>query len=249
MANFNLHLGGGIGYQLNAPVSSSELNLTGIDLTKCANFDEGSAHTPSAPIILTGANGITTDSLKVTSTGQLEYDERTVVRRQPFHGAIFESDEWGWTPGGGVFLAQELVAGSGAWTRFYLTNLPHGGKLSSVTVSWDGAPGHANDPVVGAGPPPFDLVTPELEVWLANQLGGVFMLGSQTDTVTTRALYEESHEITALTSDHVIDLEANAYYVRFRGEYDPDPPNGDYISGGVLEAIKASCKVSAQPEY
>jgi len=231
-----------LGWAIYEKLLAAQMNQLDINMTLAVN-GQGSTHTPLEDIVLKGPFGLRLED------SQLKYeDDRVVPRRQPMNGAIFDSGEWEWSVNG-VQLRQGSTADSGAWLRLYLTNLPDGGKLTSVTVSWDGPSGHSADPILGPGPPPFLIDLPRLEVYRAAQDGTVYSLGVAIDNVVTRALYQESHEITVTCGDHVIDLVNNAYYIRFRGEYDPSPPFGDFLPFGLLEAIKTSCKVSAQSEY
>lgn len=230
-----------LGWAIYELLESAQMNQLDINMTLAVN-GQGSTHTPLEDIVLNGPFGLQ------LAGSQLKYEtDRVVPRRQPMGGAIFDAGEWQWSAD--QVQLRQVTGAIDEWLRLYLTNLPHGGKLSSVTVSWDGPSGHSADPVIGPGPPPFLIEPPKLEVYRATQDGSVFLLGSKIDDVLDRDLYEESHEITALCSDHVIDLVNNSYHIRFRGEYDPDDPNGDFLPFGILEAVKTSCKVSAQSEY
>jgi hypothetical protein len=233
MANFTRRLGGGAGPQPNGPVSSSEHNLLDLDHTKAPNFDEGSAHTPTADIEMTGPFG-----LKLMAGQQLLYQQITVPKLQPIN-AIFESGEWTWLVDDVV--PTQLTGGATQYVRSYLPNLPDGGILDGVTVLWDGAGGHANDPV---NPSPAVLEMPVLELWKRTDLGVPSLVASVTDTTTSRASYESSHPIALTSLGITLGLGSDIYYIRFRGEF-----GSDFIVGGVLESAKCFCKVSKQPYY
>jgi hypothetical protein len=235
MAKFTVHLGGGLGYQLNDPVSSNELNLTAFDLVKAPNFDEGSAHIPSADIELTGPFG-----LKLMQGLLLKYEPVTVVRRQSIVGN-WTSGEWDYLGPNSLILEQTAVSGGVTQVAIVpLIRLPHNGTLSTITVYWEGQTGHASDPIDSGG-----LVLPQLSAYYMTQTGGVNLLGNVSDLAgQSRAAYEATHAISLTGIAHTIDLVNNEYFIGFTGEY-----GTDYLAGGVFKSLKTWCEVTEQDKY
>jgi hypothetical protein len=88
---------------------------------------------------------------------------------------------------------------------------------------------------------------PSIELWYQARTGGVpFSLGTKTDVVTTRALYEAPHAILMTGIAHTIDLATNIYWITIDGEsgadYQQGPNRPECIS------VVAIYKVSQQAE-
>lgn len=114
--------------------------------------------------------------------------------------------------------------------RLELTRLPHDSYLKNITVRWDGAAGHAEDPIV-SNMPHFVL----LEV---DYLGNPSSLGAGFDTTKDRTDYELPHGIPLQSSiTHLIDWRYR-YVLLFWGE-----SGEDSVLGGELRSVTISLGV------
>lgn len=192
----------------------------------------GGTYVPSQVIQIGGAGIVIAGS-----TQRVGLTARLVSRYQSL-AANSSSANWSLNSTTAVANWENTASGGTLWIE--LDNLPDGGTLFSVTLRFDAASGHANDPVTDGG----TLIMPTVEVFAIDQDGGQTSLGSLSDTTVERASYEAAHDIVVTAINHTIDLTANRYLVEVTGE-----TGADFQADAQVLSLRTDCIVTEYPEW
>lgn len=171
------------------------------------------------------------------STNRMKVGSRTVTRvmRNDAHWDTVING-WNVSPGFlGDLIYVHLV------TAAVLTvplDLPDGATLSSLTVRFQGAAGHA----------PFPGGAPTMPFFVLKKIdnnGGVTPFGATTtDASGTAVAYEAAHNLTQAGINEVVDNATHRYVLAFTGE-----AGGNGIAGGLFYGITATCAMTSYPEW
>lgn len=219
----------GLGYSFGQKLPSTHMTTIAANQPKAVDGDGGGTWTPSAPIILNGA-----DALQLTGNlqlgGKVNYTSRTITRSQPY--SMVKNDTL--SPAGWVFT----ITGAGlSWFHnsnvafnssiHWLQRLVHNSTIASVKVYVQGA--------THPGSLPTARNTFELIKYNAGVFAAATVIGTLADN-SAKATYESFHElvIPITTPPHTIDLSSN-YGIRITPESGANSLAGLTYFGAIVE--------------
>lgn len=221
------------GNPVTGKLTAAILNVWRRWQTFAIDIENGGVYVPGPQTIQIGGSGITLSG----STQRLGLSSRLITRLQSLAGNTTSAN---WAIDSITSTADWENTGAGGQLTLELDNLPDGATLDSVTVVFEGASGHANDPVTDGG----QLVMPNYELFAVDQDGVATSLDTVTDTVIAQASYEASHEITMSSIGHTIDLTTYRYVIVLVGETGSDFQSGSHLTGLITKSI-----VTEYPEW
>lgn len=208
------------GWALNEALTSAQMNALDIDHTKAPNADDGSTHTPAAPIIINGQGievGGASGGITLTETtgapSRVQLTSRNVVRNQSLAGMPDGASFTDWGFGGGGFdpaWKQLTIPGAAVPLFLFLDNLADGNELDEVIVSIEPGTGHGGLP---ATLPQITLQSIEQSTNVVNTHGS-----AAVDPSASVGAYELVHDITLVLTPLLIDLANRRYFIKYEGE-------------------------------
>jgi hypothetical protein len=180
-------------------------------------------------LVVSGAGGITLS----TAGANITLASRSVTRTQSLAGApdlLFAN----WVSNG----VDWYNGNTGAGLFLFMDRLPHAGVITSVTVKYEGATGHAAFP--GGAP----ATMPSLELIKVGSLGSTSSIGTVSDTSASAGVYEAAHAITISGLSETTDLTTDRYVLVFTAE-----SGINSIAGGVIYQASATCTVTGYKEF
>lgn len=215
-------------------ITHTQANALDVNATYAVDGNAGGTYSPSADIEIGGAN-----DLKLLTTKRLKYASRSLTIVQPLcgdHGGT--NVNWASDSTSGTIYNHTANDG----TAIYLTKIPDQSVLTRVDVYYEGAAGHALDPVDGGG----GISMPYLEIYYRTvSTSTPTIIGARaTDTDNVRAVYQANHDWYVGGLSHTVDLRNNQYFALFASE-----AGADWIAAGTITAVTCTCTVTEQTEF
>ena len=179
-------------------------------------------------------------TIEFPTAGDILLPSVVVTRLQTGAGYTSDATIWERNSGSVTGLAWDNIAEDATQAVYFHLDIPDGATLDSVTVNYQGASGHASDPVDSG------ITMPFISVIRVDKDNNQTVIGNQSDTVTTRALYEAAHAITLSSIAHTIDRGASGYQyaVRVFGE-----TGAEFLANGMALSCEATYTMTSLTEY
>ncbi len=220
---------GGVPYPFGAKWPSAHASYVQNTVVPKAVNGDGASYTLTEDLLFLEGSGsyeLHADNLDVTNiptiTGYSESRWHPLLTTQASTGWAFNPSTFRWDN-----------SSSAAFLLVPLTELVNGQTMTGWTVRYEGASGHAADPIT--------TTMPQVRLYRMSHTADTSeILETVTDTVTGRDAYEDPHDISSTLSgvsipNRVVNLATYSYMLMVIAEASPD-----FVTGGRLLGVQTT---------